>query len=274
MSDSTEVVLETPLAVEENTGEQLPVTEQTEDTEKPSETLAEKTFTQAELDEIVQKRITKLERKLEKQRIETETRAQVMREVQSQPEKVADKPKVEDFTDYGDYQEALTDWKVEQKLAEIESKKAIESQKKAQQTESERFNSRSQEIIEEGSKRYDDFDEMPEKTAAHLKSKGLQLSVEFVKTLAESDSAPDIVAHMYQNPAEAERIAALTPYAQAKEIGKLEDKLSAKKPIQTSKAPKPIDPIGGNKSSVKSVEDMSLAEYTAMRAKQGAKWAR
>jgi hypothetical protein len=273
MSDQ-EVVLQTSQGEEIKPAEQSPVTEIAEVTETPAEKEADKTFTQAELDAIVQKRISKLERKMERQQIEQETRQKVLQEIQSKPEPVQGKPKIEDFTDYSEYQEALTDWKVDQRLSQIESQKAQKASQETEQSKAERINQRSQEIMEEGSAKYDDFDEMPQKTAEHLKSKGLRLSVPFVNALAEADNAPDIVAHLYQNPDEAERIARLSEFAQAKEVGKLEDRLSAKKPIKTSTAPKPIEPITGSNSSVKSIENMSQREYAEYRAKQGARWAR
>ena len=226
----------------------------------------EKTFTQAELDAIVQKRVTKLERKLERQQIEAETRTRVMQEVQVKPD-VASKPKIEDYTDYNDYNEALTDWKVDQKLADIENRKAQENERKNNQSEAERTKERQNDLIEAGERKYDDFEDVV-KSDKQTYSRAAYLSI------LESDMSADIVYHLAKNQDEAKRIADLPAYAQAKEIGKLEDRLAEKKPVKASSAPKPIEPIGGSSANTKSVEDMSVAEYTAMRAKQGARWAR
>jgi hypothetical protein len=259
-------VIETSQGEVIQTAEQAPVLENAEETAKPAEIQADKTFTQAELDAIVQKRITKLERKQERQQIESETRAKVMQEVQTKPD-VSSKPKIEDFTDYNDYSEALTDWKVDQKLADIESKKAQESQRQSQQSEAERTSERQRDLIENGERKYDDFEDVV-KSDKHTYSRAAYLSI------LESDMSADIVYHLAKNQDEAKRIADLPAYAQAKEIGKLEDRLSAKEPVKKSSAPKPIDPIGSGSANPKAIEQMSISEYSAMRAKQGARWAR
>jgi hypothetical protein len=92
--------------------------------------------------------------------------------------------------------------------------------------------------------------------------------------MIESDQSADIVYHLAKNPEEAKRIAALPAYAQAKEIGKLEDRLSAKKPIKVSNAPEPIKPVDGGKNFTKKLEDMTIDEMIEHDRKRGAKYIR
>lgn len=240
-------------------------TEPAQEVTQTDEKRAEKTFTQAELDEIVQKRITKLERKLERQRIETETRAKVVQELQARPEPSAGKPRIEDYSDYSDYQEALTDWKVDEKLKSIESRKANEAAANNEQAQAARVKERQAELIETGERKYDDFEEVV-KSDSHTYSQAAYLAI------LESDISADIVYHLAKNQDEAKRISGLPAYAQAKEIGKLEDRIAAKKPIKTSNAPKPVEPIGSGSANAKRIEDMTIAEYTAYRRAQGARW--
>lgn len=233
----------------------------------------QKTFTQEELDAIVQKRVTKLERKLERQRIEAETRAKVQSE-QSQHVETPSKPKSDDFPTYDEYMEALADWKADEKLRQRDEERKQREESERSQFESNRVNDRIAEIIEEGSKKYDDFEDMPDKTSKYLNSKGLKLSLAFVNSLQEAENAPDIIAHLANDLDEAERIARLPAYAQAKEVGKLEDRLSAKKPVQVSKAPEPVKPIDGGKTFTKRLEDMSYEEMKAHDQKRGARYLR
>jgi len=67
------------------------------------------------------------------------------------------------------------------------------------------------------------------------------------RAIIESELSPEIVNHLYMNPQEANRIAALGPVASAREIGRLEAKLqtaSKAEPNKISQAPEPIKAVG------------------------------
>jgi hypothetical protein len=237
-----------------------------EPTEKPSAPEAEKTFTQAELDAIVQKRLNKLERKLTQQ----------IHDV-AKPEPVAvptSKPQIEDFTDYADYVEALTEFKAKEIIQGERQREVDERNRQSYESENERKEVLQTELMEKGNDKYTDFDDVARKTGEHLKSKGLSFSQAMLGALLETSNAHDIVYHLGTDLNDAARIAALPAYAQAKEIGKLEDKLSAKAPPKPSSAPAPATPIHSGKSTAKSYEDMTTEEYTADARRRGAAWAR
>lgn len=101
----------------------------------------------------------------------------------------------------------------------------------------------------------------------------LQLTPHIARALIESDMAPQLMHHLTTNPDEVERIAAFSPARQGVELGKLEAKLSAA-PVKTSKAPPPISPIGGAKANTGDLSKASMDDYIAMRKKQGAAWSR
>lgn len=253
---ATEVTFE-PKVEQQEAEPAKAVTTESEQTKPETDTQSEekaedKTFTQAELDEIIQRRVNKLERKLEKQRIEAETRAKVLAEVR-QPVEVASKPTPEQFGDYAEYLEALADYKAEEKFAAMTQKQKDAERESKRQSEVERQNERRADLIQTGERKYDDFEEV-------VSSAKVDLSEPAYLSILEAENSADIVYHLAKNPAEAERIAALSPYAQAKEIGKLEEKLTSK-PVKLSNAPTPTTPVKSASSIVKSVEDMSLAEY-------------
>jgi len=247
--------------------EQAPITETVaEEAEKPSEEQkADKTFTQAELDEIVQKRIAKIERKNERQRIESETRAKVLSEQQQQQVKVNERPREEDFSDYGSFLEELADWKADEKISQRENEKIQADIQKSQQAEMSRQSERRTVLMETGEAKYEDFEDV-------VNASKLRIAEPAYLAILESDISADLVYHLAKDSVEAERIASLSPYAQAKEIGKIEDKLSAKQPIKKSDAPKPISPVSGSKDFTKSYEDMTIAEIEADAIKRGARW--
>lgn len=249
-----------PESEQVKTEEQVSEPETSEQTEKPSEKTADKTFTQAELDEIVQKRITKLERKMARERKEAENQPQAEPVVQQ-----SEKPKSENFDNYDDFLEALADYKAETKLVELDNKRKQAEIETTRKTEEKRQEERRHALVDDGEDKYDDFHEV-------VSASKLQIAEPAYLAILESDLSSDLVYFLAKNDDEATRISALTPYAQAKEIGKLEDKLSAKKPIIKSTAPPPINPVNGSKDHTKRLEDMSIAEYEAEARKRGARW--
>lgn len=241
-----------PAVVEEVTTD----AEGTQPEEKPAE---EKKFTQEEVDKILQKRLTKLERKLEKQ----------ISEAARKPEPVAEtqltKPKVEDFTDYADYIEAIADYKAEEKIRSFKQEAQQERINQSYKSEADRREALEVDLMEKGNDKYDDFDEVAAGTGAFLKSKGLSFSQTMVGALLETSNASDIVYFLGTDLEEAARIAALPPNAQAKEMGRLEDKLTTKPPVKTSSAPEPIKPVGGAKA-------ITETDPAKMTDKQFAEW--
>lgn len=95
-----------------------------------------------------------------------------------------------------------------------------------------------QKKVSAASEKYPDFAEA---------QAAVELSIPALYELMEADNGPDIMHHLYENPDEADAIAALSPRAQIRAIGRLEAKLAAAppKPKTPSKAPAPIAPVSG-----------------------------
>lgn len=267
MSEETQVVTEEvkPQATEENVAPPEKSETETASEEQPES----KVFTQEEVDKIVQKRLQKLERKLERQQIEQETRARVQQEQQVQAPVDIPKPKESDFENYSEYLEAYADWKVDVKLRQKEIEQATNAQRASQESENRRLKELHDSTIERGEQKYDDFEEVAMKTGEMLQAKGLRFSAAMVNSLVEAENAPDIVYFLGNNLDEAERIARLPAFAQAKEIGKLEDKLLAKPAKKQSNAPAPITPIGTGKAGGNTLsDDLPIDEWMRRRQKQ------
>jgi hypothetical protein len=99
----------------------------------------------------------------------------------------------------------------------------------------------------------------------------------FSQVILESEVGPQLMYELAKNRDEALRIRELPPIAAARELGKIEARISSKaaatKPEtkQVTSAPKPIAPIGSNSSaSRKSLDDPSLSfsDYVRMRREQ------
>jgi hypothetical protein len=173
----------------------------------------EKKYSQAEIDAMIGKRLAREQRKWE--------RAQ-----QSAPAAPVAPVVPEQFATTEDYVEALALQKADQLLSQRE-------QQKHQKEVIEAYHDRE----EEARNKYDDFEQV-------AYNPNLPITSDMAQAIQYSDIGPDLAYHLGANPKEAERISRLPPILQAKEIGKLEAKLTTNPPVKkTTSAPTPISPI-------------------------------
>ena len=91
------------------------------------------------------------------------------------------------------------------------------------------------------------------------------ISDEVADLIMTSDMGTKVAYHLGQNHAEARRISQMTPVEAARELGRLEAKLSAPPPKpKTTKAPPPIDPVQGGAGGV-DPEKMDFRAYEKYR---------
>lgn len=167
-----------------------------------------------------------------------------VRELQNKVQPAAEpkfeaEPKPEQFTDMYEYQQALIDYKVDQRLGEEKLKEANA------RAEAER-----QKVINTWAKRVEaakaeipDFEDM-------VGSADVAVSNEVRDAIFESEVGPRVLYHLAENPDLAEKLNSMTMTAALRMIGKLESQFE-KKPeeqlqktvVNKSKAPAPINPI-------------------------------
>ena len=193
----------------------------------------EKTFTQAQLDEIVEKRLAKESRRNERERRELLQMA--LNGKQQQPEKpqpkVDDGPKREQFEELEDYIEARAEWRAETVVAQREAKRVAETKAKTWEQK-----------VRETAKEIGDIEDV-------INNSDVSITAVMQDAIMESDVGPKLAHFLDKNPDEADRIATLSPVAQVRELTKLEDKLKAPAVKEPSKAPEPITPITGKASA-------------------------
>ena len=180
----------------------------------------------------------------------------------------AAKPNLADFTDYETYIEALTDWKTTQKVTEV-----VHNQRAA--TVQERHQAEAMELAkgwvskqETVRKSIADYDEV-------MGGADTVVAPYITDAILTSDRGPEVAYHLAKNPALAEKLNRLSPIAAAREIGRIEAALEKSSPGTTRTAPPA--PAKTTRSSATIPGDpakMSHDQYRAMRAKQGARWAR
>lgn len=249
-------------------GQNLPAdtSQQTEVTStENSETPPAKTFTQAELDAIVQKRAAKEARKADARYQELQQEIAALKAPKPVEAKTESEPKRADFQSYEDFIEARAEWRADQKvnkrLEEFEGKTAKKDEDSKRAKAQQEFDKRVDSIIELGRKSFPDFDAVINEAAEDgiIPTRGT-----LYEAIMDSDVGEKLAYHLAKHPAEAERIQKLSAYAQIRELGKLEDKLSAKKePRET------MEIIGGRTTNTSGIsESLSHDAWIKQREKQ------
>jgi len=172
------------------------------------------------------------------------------------------RPARDQFQNDEDYVDALTTWKVDQKLSGVKQELAQHQTQSKVQTD---WITK----IAQAKADYSDYDTVMED------AQDIPITEAVQEAIQGSDLGGDIVYYLAKNPEEANRINSLSPMAAAREIGRIESYVEyekdqkTKKVVPVSKAPSPIKPVKSSSGSgTKSLEDMSPAEYIAYRNKQ------
>ena len=209
---------------------------------------ADRVFTQTELDEILEKRLAKERKK----RTEKDEEIRVLRKIalergEPSPAKPAAQPDADaepvrgDFDTYEDYLAARSDYRAG-KTAQAEIKKADDKRAATAKEESDRNAAKAwREKVNKNAEGIADFAEVMSNLTPDMPVSKLPSD-----PIGECDNPAKVLYHLATHPEEAERIASLPMGQQAREIWKLDSNLAvAKPPVKPSKAPAPIDPIGG-----------------------------
>lgn len=172
---------------------------------------------------------------------------------QPTPQHTEGPPREDQFADWDEYQQALIDYRVEQRLQAV---KEQEQRSSVLRTYEERAAK-----LREAKPDYDSVVTDPSLTITPL----------MAEVIRESEVGPEVAYHLGTNRSEAKRIAALPPHRQAAELGRLEVKLTLEAAKPTPAPPRPIPPsppqtVAGLSAGLnKAPEEMSMAEYVAWR---------
>lgn len=179
------------------------------------------------------------------------------------------KPTVEQFDDYGDYVEALTDWKADQAVAK---RMAEDSSRKVGEVRVQTFQERQATFAESTP----DYVEVMRNSTAPIAS-------HVIEAVQESDMGPQLLYHFAQNPDVLDRINRMDERQANREMGRLEatlgtSKASAAPAPATKKVTQAPAPAGTSKAQGRSttpdLASASMDEYMAQRKAQGARWSR
>lgn len=280
-SASTQEVEKDEIIDESETSEKLEASsddsQEKEDSEESKDEFEQKGV-KKKIDKLT-KRVTEAKREADFWKQEAlKVKAQETKEVEAKkPETVQaeGKPNPDNFESHAEYIEAVTDWKLDQR------DKAKEEKSKADSAKDEYQNSvkAHQERINKFKAENKDYDEV---IADFVEDHGdVTFSLTVEESILSSDLGPALIYELAKNPEEFKRINSLGPIAAARELGRIEQRLSKasesseEKANETekkqTKAPAPMKTIGSKSSgSVKKsiFEAGSQAEYEAIRREQ------
>jgi hypothetical protein len=161
--------------------------------------------------------------------------------------------------DEGKYQQALIAYaekraeaKVEEKLRAFEEGQKVKERQQTFQTRAAEFK-----------KATEDYDEV-------VYNPALAISANMAEDIAESEVGPQLAYYLGKNPDVAREIAALSPRAASRELGKIEARLSAPKAAPAvTKAPPPPPKIAASVPDIeKDPDQMTNDEWKKWRQKQ------
>lgn len=180
---------------------------------------------------------------------------------------VEGEPNPDSFETYVDYVKALAKWEYSQG----EKAKEEKATKAKQEAEHAKVITTYAERAKAFAKAHDDFDEVIADVEDILAPPYV------LQGIAESENGPALAYELAKNPTEYARICKLPPIAAARELGKIEAKLSASSEEKKSEtktvtnAPKPVAPVGKGQAKVaKSITDpdVSFQDYVRLRREQ------
>ena len=205
-----------------------------------------------------EKRIKKLSAKLAEKDAEIEYLKQLAFSDAKQPQQhhasqevirdISQKPNLDDYDSVADFTEALTEWKLERKLAE-------NSQKTAQQNVINSFNSRLETFV---------------KSEAPDYREAVSEVLPFVTTdiesfCLESEVGPQIMYALANNDSELDRFAKMSNARKLAYIANLETKLLNDKTVHKTNAPAPVKKVTANPVTTASTKEQSYQEWLAER---------
>lgn len=248
----------------------------TEEITEESEELAAAGEEEEAVEEVKPKKKGGFQKKLERKDREIEALRQQMAELQSKqtaPAVVSDdsdpEPDLDKFDSHADYTKALAKWTYRQEKKQ-ESAKNTQAEMNAKVKEAvTKYEAALKDLIKSTPDAEDAFEEV-----AHIKP-----CAALSAAIVESEFSAKLAYELAKDPEEYQRINSLSPLSVAKEIGKLELKLTRQaeekaakleeEKQKTTKAPAPLKSLKGNTVVTKKADindlDLPFAEYDRLR---------
>lgn len=172
-------------------------------------------------------------------------------------------PTQDKFASYDDYMAALTDYRVERKLAARQQVEAREAEERSRREAGTALQTRLREAAAKAAEVYPDFEEV-------IADADVMVTPAMARSLSLSDKAEHVMYWLAKNEAEARRISELqSAEAQARALALIEAKLTTKPRSAVSAAPEPPQTVAGRKTGNPDPSKMNQEEYRKWREAGG-----
>ena len=175
-------------------------------------------------------------------------------------------PKEADYTDIGAYWAAMGAFNYARTVAQsavaevsAEAEQAKEASKRIEAAHQQGRQEAFADAEKDARTRYADYD-------AVAKNPSVMITPGLAQMILGSDQPADLAYHLGKNPDMARSLSMMPPQAAAFELGKIAAGLQIPQPKIASNAPAPINPVRPGGTAAKRAEDMSTAEFAALRA--------
>lgn len=177
--------------------------------------------------------------------------------------RVGKPPKEDEYKgDYLAYERALTAYELDKRQVTREMRGEIEKAKTARSERMRELVEDHQERIEEFRGSAKDFDSVMASAA------GLKVAPVVEELLIESDKSAHLQYFLAKNPQTLARLNDMSEREAAREIGRIEARLSLPAPKTETSAPKPVVPPKGGTAPRVKLEEMSMRDYIKARKAQ------
>lgn len=189
--------------------------------------------------------------------------------MRSVEEMVGPRPRMQDYTHTADYQAAVSGWEAQRRFVamQVQERQAAERAELVEQ-QNERLRRYTQQQ-EDARLELPDYDKV-------VGAARFVVSDALVEALQESDQTARLEYYLAKNPGELAKLNRLSPTAAAREVGRLEERLTKQQQARTTQAPPPLNRLnGGAAGPVQSLADLAKGDdvgtYAARRRAERAK---
>lgn len=258
-------------SLEEESEEESHDEVETVETPEPVEYLPQQEE-KSELPEGLKKRLSKLTADRHRLKSANEEKDRKLAELESrvqgyeaeQPERPSRPTLEDDDVDYDEdklatkmdqYYENLADWKTQQRIREYEQKGAVDRIQEKKRKLATDFQAR----VEESG--IEDYDSKLDKLINEFEQRKILIPDHFVESIQLAEQGPKIVEYFSSEPSKAIEISKKGVVQAALEIGKISAKISAGKPLQATRAPKPVKPVKGSGVKPQDTESYTVNDW-------------
>lgn len=173
-------------------------------------------------------------------------------------------PAEADFNgDYAAFEAARHEFSVEQAIRRVRDEDARTANEAKSRELNDARASLYRERAAEAKSTLTDFDKVLES------SRNEQVRDDISDFIQESEKGPHLAYHLAKHPEQLRDLNRLPPMQAARELARIEARLSVATPKKQTSAPAPISSLRGGAAPTRALSEMSMDEYVAARRKEG-----